>query len=75
METTLVNNPMIMKMAQKNSAKITNIRDVAGPKPIKSKKVCFMVSNLISFAYPCDIIRIPIAIRRINMAVLKAKAL
>ena len=50
----LLINPKIKKIAQKNSANITNCRDTAGPKPIGSAKLLSRSLKWITFDQPCD---------------------
>ena len=45
--------PIASNMAQKNSAKMTNCRDNAGPKPIGSLKVVNLSLKFSILAQPC----------------------
>jgi hypothetical protein len=71
----LVNRPRIKKREQKNSAKITKVREKVLPIPMKFKKVVWIELKRSNLSYPWAIIKKPKLSLKKNIAAEKAPAL
>ncbi len=74
-QASLVNNPNIKNIEQKNSAKITRVAFTVPPKPKMLGKCWEVLLKLVNLLKPWCIIKIPKPMRRINILILTAPAL